>query len=74
VCLCRRHRIDWIDCQQNTRHLASLGAAEVPRAAFEAHLARVVSEPAPADWTYHDALWALLEPSASEPEPTPPSS
>ncbi|WP_425334634.1 leucyl/phenylalanyl-tRNA--protein transferase [Paucibacter sediminis] len=69
VCLCRQHGISWIDCQQNTRHLASLGAAEVPRAAFEAHLARVVGEPAPDDWTYHPHLWALLGPS--EPEPTP---
>ncbi|WP_275427238.1 leucyl/phenylalanyl-tRNA--protein transferase, partial [Stenotrophomonas maltophilia] len=39
VCLCREFGIPWIDCQQNTRHLASLGAAELPRRQFEAHLA-----------------------------------
>ncbi|MEJ6007461.1 leucyl/phenylalanyl-tRNA--protein transferase [Paucibacter sp. AS339] len=59
VCLCRRHGIDWIDCQQNTRHLASLGAAEVPREAFEAHLKRSLAQPAPADWSFHPSFWAL---------------
>ena len=61
VCLCRKHGITWIDCQQNTGHLASLGAAEVPRAVFEAHILQTVAEPAPSSWAYHPALWALLE-------------
>ena len=30
VCLCREFGIPWIDCQQNTGHLASIGAREVP--------------------------------------------
>lgn len=30
VCLCRRHGITLIDCQQNTQHLASLGGREIP--------------------------------------------
>ena len=60
VCLCREHRIPWIDCQQNTRHLASLGAAEVPRTAFEAHLRAHVGMPPPKEWTYHAAMWAHL--------------
>jgi len=60
VCLCRHHGITWIDCQQNTRHLASLGAAEVSRRDFETHLHRVVGEPAPLDWSYHPQLWGLL--------------
>jgi leucyl/phenylalanyl-tRNA--protein transferase len=38
-----------IDCQQNTRHLASLGAREVPRDQFLCELARLVREPQP-DW------------------------
>ena len=45
VAFCRAHDIDWIDCQQNTAHLASLGAREVSRAAFEAHLAKTVLMP-----------------------------
>lgn len=61
VCFCRKHGIRWIDCQQNTGHLASLGAAEIARTAFEAHVKQAVTEPAPSDWTYHPALWALLE-------------
>ncbi|MCV2367555.1 leucyl/phenylalanyl-tRNA--protein transferase [Paucibacter oligotrophus] len=61
VCLCRKHGITWIDCQQNTGHLASLGAAEVPRKAFEAHVHLAVTEPGPSDWSYHPALWALLD-------------
>ena len=64
VCVCRSFGIPWIDCQQNTGHLASLGAAEVPRAAFEAHLATHVGEPAPGPWTYHPDTWLrLLDPT-----------
>jgi leucyl/phenylalanyl-tRNA--protein transferase len=59
VAHCRRHGIAWIDCQQNTGHLASLGAAEVPRADFEAHLAATVGAPTP-DWTYDETAWATL--------------
>ncbi|MBY0237467.1 MAG: leucyl/phenylalanyl-tRNA--protein transferase, partial [Burkholderiaceae bacterium] len=60
ICLCRQHGITWIDCQQNTRHLASMGAAEVPRTAFEAHLAQVCPQAAPTAWHYHPALWTQL--------------
>jgi leucyl/phenylalanyl-tRNA--protein transferase len=69
VAHCRRHGIDWIDCQQNTGHLASLGAAEVPRAAFEAHLATTVGAPTP-DWTYDESAWALLFDPWAHPPPT----
>ena len=60
ICLCREFGIPWIDCQQNTAHLASLGAAEVPRAAFEAHLATHVVAAPPGPWTYHPAYWHWL--------------
>jgi len=60
VCLCREFGIPWIDCQQNTGHLASLGAAEVPRSVFEAHLATHVSEASPGPWTYHPGHWQRL--------------
>jgi len=60
VAFCRAHRIEAIDCQQNTAHLASMGAREWRRPAFEAHLARSVHEPAPKDWSYDPSLWAQL--------------
>ncbi len=34
VAILRREQVPVIDCQQNTRHLASLGACEIPRAEF----------------------------------------
>ena len=73
VAFCRAEAIPLIDCQQRTGHLASLGAREIPRQAFEAHLAQTVDAPAPQAWTYHPGLWqqlALLP--SSPPEPTPP--
>ncbi len=41
----RRHKIEMIDCQQNTSHLASLGGREIPRREFLAHLKKAVREP-----------------------------
>jgi leucyl/phenylalanyl-tRNA--protein transferase len=72
VAACRRQGIAWIDCQQNTRHLASLGAREVPRAAFLAHVqatTRASGTEGPPAWTYDPADWALL----LEPPATPPA-
>ena len=60
VAACRQRGIDWIDCQQNTGHLASMGAREVPRAEFEAHLERVTALPSPAEWSYHRGDWSVL--------------
>jgi leucyl/phenylalanyl-tRNA--protein transferase len=34
VHVCHQHGIQAIDCQQNTAHLASMGASEMTRAAF----------------------------------------
>jgi len=61
VCLCRKQGIRWIDCQQNTRHLASLGAAEVPRKDFEAHLALACRQAGPTEWSFHPADWDWLD-------------
>ncbi|NRF70643.1 leucyl/phenylalanyl-tRNA--protein transferase [Aquincola sp. S2] len=60
VAFCRAHGIGLIDCQQHTRHLASFGAQEIPRPAFEAHLAYALAAPAPPTWAYHSGLWAQL--------------
>ena len=61
VAFCRAHTITLIDCQQRTRHLASFGAHEISRSAFETHLARTLGAPAPAAWTYHSRMWAALD-------------
>jgi leucyl/phenylalanyl-tRNA--protein transferase len=47
--LLRVHGFRVIDCQQNTRHLASLGAREISRAAFLQQVAELVRQPGP-DW------------------------
>jgi leucyl/phenylalanyl-tRNA--protein transferase len=70
VAFCRHHGIDLIDCQQETEHLASLGARPWPRARFEAHLDRVTSLPTPTYWTYHDSMWS--EVTRSDPTPDGP--
>ena len=61
VAFCRQHGIGLIDCQQNTAHLASMGAREVSRTQFEQHLSRVSGEPDIADWTYDLCMWRQLE-------------
>ena len=71
VAACRRHGIEWIDCQQNTRHLASLGAREVPREAFLAHVARSSGAEGPKAWAYDPADWALLLEPPATPPPDP---
>ena len=38
VAFCRVQHMPLIDCQQNTRHLRSLGASEIPREAFMAQV------------------------------------
>lgn len=47
VAFCRVQQIPLIDCQQNTRHLGSFGAAEIPREAFMAQVQELVKKPAP---------------------------
>jgi leucyl/phenylalanyl-tRNA--protein transferase len=39
-----------IDCQQETSHLASLGAAPIPRKQFIAHLRQAIREPQIREW------------------------
>lgn len=38
VQVCERHNIKAIDCQQNTAHLALMGAKEMPRSEFLSHI------------------------------------
>jgi leucyl/phenylalanyl-tRNA--protein transferase len=67
VCLCREHGVALIDCQQNTRHLASFGAREFARADFERHLFEGSQGPDIFDWTYHEQMWAHLALDADAP-------
>ena len=61
VAFCRAHGVEWIDCQQNTGHLASLGAHEVSRETFERHLHRASGAPDIGDWTYDSRHWLQLK-------------
>ncbi len=71
IAFCRQHGISLIDCQQRTHHLASFGAREISRSAFEAHLARSLGASAPPAWSYHPGLWAKLDLAAPRTSPKP---
>ena len=45
-----------IDCQQETEHLASLGGAPVPRAAFLAHVREAANAPAIVPWHFDKSV------------------
>ena len=62
VGLCREHNIQAIDCQQNTRHLASLGAKEVSRAAFctQVEAAQRLTGPV---WRFSPLYWSHVLPA-----------
>ena len=62
VAFCRTHGITAIDCQQNTRHLASLGAREIPRAQFVEHVAHAAAGRAPR-WEFDPVYWSELLPA-----------
>jgi leucyl/phenylalanyl-tRNA--protein transferase len=67
VAFCRWHDMPCIDCQQATGHLASMGAAPVPRAEFEREVhALVARAPAP-EWAYDFRMWSTLGLGASQP-------
>lgn len=62
VCLCRRQGVQLIDCQQNTRHLASLGAREIPRMQFIAQVQKAQKR-ASLQWNFESLYWnELLSP------------
>ncbi len=59
VCFCRHNDILQIDCQQNTRHLASLGAGEISRDQFLLHVAAGAAHAAPV-WQFDPLYWQEL--------------
>lgn len=64
VAFAREQDIKWIDCQQNTRHLTSLGGSEMPRSVFLSHL-RATDKESQIAWQFDPAYWSALELSAS---------
>ncbi len=66
ICFCTEHGVPMIDCQQNTRHLASFGAEEVGRQRFEAALRACLRETGVVDWTYDSSMWRHLIRSPSQ--------
>ena len=64
VAWARHHAIDWIDCQQQTSHLARLGARPWPVAEFLSHVQRARERPAPS-WHFDPVYWNTLLSSPS---------
>lgn len=59
VSVCLEHNIEAIDCQQNTRHLASLGAQEIPRRDFLMGVHKAKSQSG-IDWAQQSLCWPAL--------------
>jgi leucyl/phenylalanyl-tRNA---protein transferase len=51
VAFLRSHGVQLVDCQQETSHLASLGAAPISRARFLEHLRHAIRQPGITEWT-----------------------
>jgi leucyl/phenylalanyl-tRNA--protein transferase len=60
VAFLRSQGVSMIDCQQETGHLASLGAAPIPRSVFLAHLRQAIREPAISRWEVVPPLGGAL--------------
>jgi leucyl/phenylalanyl-tRNA--protein transferase len=63
VAMCRHHQIPRIDCQQNTRHLSTLGASEISRSRFISGIDNLITKPA-IDWKFSNVYWQELDPLA----------
>jgi len=59
VAFARSHGLECIDCQQNTRHLASFGAQEIPRSAFLQILSKSTRLTAPC-WEFKPLYWSQV--------------
>jgi leucyl/phenylalanyl-tRNA---protein transferase len=60
VAWCLAHGVELIDCQQVTAHLASMGAAPIPRTEFLARVRHGSAVTLKGDWAYHPEHWSLL--------------
>lgn len=66
VAFCRHHGIGQIDCQQNTPHLASLGASEISRDLFLKRVEAGLAQAGP-NWEFDRQFWQQLLPPTSTP-------
>lgn len=64
VSFCRHHRLPQIDCQQNTRHLRSLGAHEILRNEFLNQVKSHIGLARP-NWKFDPLYWQALIPSVT---------
>ena len=64
VCLCHAHAVEMIDCQQQTAHLASLGAHPIARSDFLASIRRTQHQPG-VRWQFDPAWWRYLLPGSN---------
>ena len=65
VGLCRTQGAPQIDCQQATRHLASLGAREMPRKDFLLEVEKQLAH-ADMDWQFDSVYWDAILASPSD--------
>jgi leucyl/phenylalanyl-tRNA--protein transferase len=65
VAWARQAQVPMIDCQQNTRHLASLGAREIARRDFVQQVGRQAVLPA-ARWQFEPVYWDGLLPHTAQ--------
>lgn len=56
VAVCLEHGVTFIDCQQNTRHLASMGAGEISRSHFIAHISQAQKDTG-LIWRFSPLYW-----------------
>ena len=59
VAFCRHHQLPFIDCQQNTKHLRSLGAQEISRQEFLSQVQGLIQQPQP-HWKFDTLYWRKL--------------
>jgi len=55
VTFLKSKQVEMIDCQQETKHLASMGAAPISRQEFIAWISKAVLQPSITDWTLDTA-------------------
>jgi leucyl/phenylalanyl-tRNA--protein transferase len=65
VAFARKEGFSWIDCQQNTQHLASMGAREIPRSEFLTHI-RDARKDTHHAWVFNASCWENLIPTKVE--------
>ena len=68
VAFCQSNGMDMIDCQQNTGHLASMGAKEMGRDAFTDYVAASIVRPVCA-WQFEPVYWQQLLPQKTPQTP-----